>query len=388
MRTLRIALATIILSAFASAQTLVFHNTMGSLPELSASVVGPALVPATGADGLYVVATPWFAPGIDGQAVGPGASAPPYFYHPNHSRVQLMRLDNDPPLVNLDRGTIEVIVRVLTPPLAGGPMNDIRLFDGPYGANSGLTLLIGDLLGNGQMRVCFAIKGPATAPGGVVQAHSNEDGQHGADITGQIDTWLHIAAIWDRAGIAGSPDRMRIYVNGQLRATEDLSNWVTTLGPVFDIGGSTGEPLGRYLIDDVKLYDGAKTAFPPPFQLVVQMGYLSGAVDVINAFGAPYHYAMNFFTFNTANASGGLGSGWLAGLHMTMDEAFAEMGAMTSFVGPFFMPLDEFGNARVAYPTASLAFLSGMTLYGVGLHIDPLTFQVDAMSVPFEFVIP
>ena len=179
MRTLRIALATIILSAFASAQTLVFHNTMGSLPELSASVVGPALVPATGADGLYVVATPWFAPGIDGQAVGPGASAPPYFYHPNHSRVQLMRLDNDPPLVNLDRGTIEVWARPALPdPQQTADQVEIGVHDDGMGMDEATRRRIFDPffstkeLGRGTGLGLAIVYGIVAAHGGTIHVES------------------------------------------------------------------------------------------------------------------------------------------------------------------------------------------------------------------------
>ncbi|MZQ79264.1 MAG: hypothetical protein GT599_04835, partial [Bacteroidales bacterium] len=89
-----------------------------------------------------------------------------------------------------------------------------------------------------------------------------------AELTGfnpALDTPIHIACVWDRTGIDGTSEYMRIYVNGGKVAVNDTNNdWGTnnTSGS-FRVAAPWDEDFStdRYTVDDIKIWNYAKTTF-------------------------------------------------------------------------------------------------------------------------------
>ncbi len=89
-----------------------------------------------------------------------------------------------------------------------------------------------------------------------------------AELTGfspALDTPIHIACVWDRTGIDGTSEYMRIYVNGGKVAVNDTNNdWGTNntsgsfrVAAPWDSNFSTD----RYTVDNIKIWNYAKTTF-------------------------------------------------------------------------------------------------------------------------------
>src|SRR5262249_25045556 len=92
------------------------------------------------------------------------------------------------------------------------------------------------------------------------------DGLPGYDITAYNNSWIHLAGVWDRQGIAGTTDTMRLYLNGVEVASTTQNGWGTTVGTVADIdGGNDADIVGKFSIDNLKLWSGAKTDFSDRF---------------------------------------------------------------------------------------------------------------------------
>ena len=80
-----------------------------------------------------------------------------------------------------------------------------------------------------------------------------------------LDTPIHIACVWDRSGIDGTSEYMRIYVNGGKVAVNDTNNdWGTNntsgsfrVAAPWDSNFSTD----RYTVDNIKIWNYAKTTF-------------------------------------------------------------------------------------------------------------------------------
>ncbi|MGI6323621.1 MAG: LamG-like jellyroll fold domain-containing protein [Bacteroidales bacterium] len=80
-----------------------------------------------------------------------------------------------------------------------------------------------------------------------------------------LDTPIHIACVWDRTGIDGTSEYMRIYVDGDKVAVNDTNNdWGTNntsgsfrVAAPWDSNFSTD----RYTVDDIKVWNYAKTNF-------------------------------------------------------------------------------------------------------------------------------
>jgi hypothetical protein len=80
-------------------------------------------------------------------------------------------------------------------------------------------------------------------------------------------TWIHLAGVWDRNGIGGSSDVMRLYLDGQVVAASQLANWGTVVGQTADIGGANDYNIaGQFALDNLKIYDVALTDFSHRFQ--------------------------------------------------------------------------------------------------------------------------
>lgn len=80
-----------------------------------------------------------------------------------------------------------------------------------------------------------------------------------------MDTPVHLACVWDREGIDGSGDYMRIYVDGQLVAANNTNNsWGNdNTSGAFRVAAPWDWNYGtdRYTVANLKVWDHAKTEF-------------------------------------------------------------------------------------------------------------------------------
>ena len=377
------------LGAGAVGQDLVFHSKLGSMADIYTPTVGPPMVwPSPGGFG-YVPANPVFERGINDGAVALGSAIPPGSFNIG-SRNRLFRLSNATGVVNPEHGTIEAVFRILVQP--GAPAvgwNYLHLVDGPYEEDPNSKFLIsvgGQFLSPGVyqgMRVYFGIRhavgGTGVAPISVV------DGLGGALITGELQSWIKVTAVWDRSGILGTGETMRIYVNGVLAATATGNDWAPTVGPAFDIGGCAAYGAGQYVYDDLKIWEGARLPTPSPVALCAYpFGSANDAV-VTACFGGPLDHGFTAVTLDPANLGSGLGTGWLFGLHIPIGDLFAQW---SSGAEPFRFDFSRFGSHYVVIPGSSLVPLHGLTAHGITMSIDPLTGNFRRVSPPTTFVIP
>jgi alpha-tubulin suppressor-like RCC1 family protein len=218
---------------------LVLWNTLGSDTEVSNSVYGPNLQKYVGGTWPDVAANTSYGPGEFGNAVGIGPGG-----YISESRVHNLVLNNLTQCINPNQGTIDVWFLQNWTPTAYVD-GAIRIFDGDYGLNSGMGFVSRPPPNNLAFGLTF---------GGTPTAVNY-------DITASNGTWLNLAGIWDIAGIDGSADKLRLYVNGQLVATATNATWGTMVGSQADIaGGEDSECAGQFLVDNLKVFNRALTA--------------------------------------------------------------------------------------------------------------------------------
>ena len=225
---------------------LVFWNTLGSDFEVLHSRVGPDLSFYTGGDGLNIPANHEYVPAKVGKGItiGPG----------NYSVTQRVHnaVMTDPgTVIDPERGAIVCYFRQNIAPVAYSN-NPYRIFDGPYGLDSGLGFVSYDYIGDGLSNALWfeLTLGGATA----IISSTNFNAYNGR--------WLHVAAVWDRAGINGTNETMRIYINGKKAAAGQDTGWGTTFGTQADIAGGNDQNIARtFYVDELKIYDYAKTDY-------------------------------------------------------------------------------------------------------------------------------
>ncbi len=105
----------------------------------------------------------------------------------------------------------------------------------------------------------------------------------GASLTGFSPAFnepVHLAFVWDREGIDGSGDFMRVYVDGEAVATNTTENdWGDdNSSGNFRVAAPWDSNYGtdRYSLDNIKVWDHAKTSFEDRFM----DGTITGSVEV------------------------------------------------------------------------------------------------------------
>ena len=225
-------------AATASADGLVLWNRLGSNGEVLNSNIGPNLEFYTGGDDLSVIATPAYVPGVFGNAltIGPGS-------YNTFDRVHNVVLAHANQVLNTERGTVEAWFQQLNDPI-DFQRGIYRIFDGGFGLASGVGLE--SRVDGLHFNVAFA--------GNFVDVHHN--------ISPQNDTWIHVAGVWDRAGIGNSTDTVRLYVDGAVVASTTTNNWGNTLAARADIAGANdGDIVGQFYVDNLKVWNVALTDF-------------------------------------------------------------------------------------------------------------------------------
>ncbi len=237
-------LACLALSA-ASPASPILWNKLSSTNEVLQSAYGPNLTFYSGGSGVDMPATPAFVPGVfgNGLSIGPGS----YATFDREHNVVWTNLDH---YLNPDHGTIEMWYQQQADPVSYS-YGDYRLFDGSYGLDCGIGLSA-DAASSPALNFSVAFGGTASGVSCNLSAYNG--------------TWVHIAAVWDRAGIAGSSDTLRLYTNGVVAAASSAGGWGSTVGPQADIGGGNdGGIAGRFAIDNLQVFDTAETNFASRF---------------------------------------------------------------------------------------------------------------------------
>lgn len=206
----------------------VLHNALGSISEVESSAYGP--------DGTIVGSVNFnndvkFGKGITPNTGGAGSG-----------------VDFPTTILNPEAGCIEVWTEFYAPPAAGsygvyGFVNVAHWTDTPlsfywHNSNSSLSGTLGF--------------GPTN---------------YGVTLTGfnpTLNTPVHIAFVWDRSGIDGSGDYLRLYVDGVVVATNSTDNtWGTDTSGDFRVAAPWDNDFAtdRYSVDNIKVWDYAKTDF-------------------------------------------------------------------------------------------------------------------------------
>lgn len=85
----------------------------------------------------------------------------------------------------------------------------------------------------------------------------------------ELDEPVHLAVVWDRGGIEGSGDYMRIYVDGEIVAanSQDHDWGASNTSGTFRVGAPWDNDFqtDRYTLDNLKVWDFAKTDFSDRF---------------------------------------------------------------------------------------------------------------------------
>jgi Ca2+-binding RTX toxin-like protein len=277
-----IVLVTLLLPVTAQAATavtappppgLLLWNKLGSDDEVLHSAAGPNLgffVPADCEPDceVDVQGTASYSAGVFGGAttIGGGPYSPV-------ARVHAVVLRNPEAVLNPERGAIELWYKQLTDPVPF--LSGIyRLFGGFYGLDDTVYFVgVGPdpAAGNPDSRMTFGL-----AFGGAYTAvTSGSDHRAGVNISTHNGSWIHLAGVWDRAGVAGTTETIRLYLNGVEVASGTGSGWGTNAGacarpalitcPVDIAGGNDEDIAGKFFVDNVKVWNYAKTDFSDRF---------------------------------------------------------------------------------------------------------------------------
>ncbi|MBN1583199.1 MAG: hypothetical protein JXA89_20995 [Anaerolineae bacterium] len=217
---------------------LMLWNELGSDDQVFNSAFGPGLEFYTGGGGLEVQGDREYVPGKYSNGVTLKGT------YGNMDRIHNLVLDNVGDVIDPERGTVELWYYQTAVPVAYS-YGVYRLFDGSFGLGSGMGL--------------FAV------PDGIVFElrfdGQRESIQHDyANVPN--NEWIHVAATWDRAGIDGTLETMRLYINGEKVEAAMGNGWGTTVGQRADIcGGNDHNIIGKFEMDSLKIWNYAKTDF-------------------------------------------------------------------------------------------------------------------------------
>jgi hypothetical protein len=276
-----------------SASGLLLWNKLGSDDEVAHSEHGPNLAmydcsyyPC----GLDVIGTLGHPAGVFGGAAS--ITGGPYF---PAARVHTALLRDA--IMNPEHGAVEAWYRQESNPTPYSH-NPHRIFGGPYSlvGIDEVNLYSMDAVDSGDPRLHFAlffnVEPPPYTPPHLVAARSLVDGGDGVPISQYNGQWIHVAGVWDRNGIAGSGDTIRLYVNGEVVAASQENDWGTTTCAdrlpgvdrcFLDIAGCNDTCADTFSVDNLKVWDYAKTDFDDRFQ----EGFGNQAPDCSNVAATP-----------------------------------------------------------------------------------------------------
>jgi hypothetical protein len=150
--------------------------------------------------------------------------------------------------------------------------NPHRIFAGGYnlGGAGDVNLQVQDRVDSGDPRLLFSIFfGRNKANPTIIWARSVVDHRIGFPISSYTGQWIHVAAAWDRRGIDGSADTVRLYVNGKIVGVSHKRNWgrvtcgLRKVRCWDDVVGCNDTCAGTFAVDELKIWDYAKTDYAP-----------------------------------------------------------------------------------------------------------------------------
>jgi hypothetical protein len=211
-----------------------------------------------------------YPPGMFGGAAD--ITGGPYF---PEARVHTALLRTS--ILNPEHGAVEAWYRQASDPVPG-KHNPYRIFGGPYSLTGvdEVQLFSQDRLDSGDPRLHFTVffgeEPPPFTPAHVVAVRSLVDSVEGYPISALNGRWIHVAGVWDRRGIAGTRDTVRLYVNGKVVAASKARDWGTTpcgrrvsarpAGACFiDIAGCNDTCANTLAVDDLKVWNYATTDY-------------------------------------------------------------------------------------------------------------------------------
>ena len=251
---------------------LLLWNTLGSAYEVTHSAVGPNLKLFN----CHARRAPHFGPrcsvDIRGKLAfvnGPYSQAAtigggPYF---SEARVHTALLRKS--ILNPEHGAIEAWYwqRKDPQPFKDNPH---RIFAGGYslGGAGDVNLQVQDRVDAGHPRLHFSMFFGRNVPNPtIIWARSVDDHGRGYPISSFNGQWIHVAGVWDRNGIDGSTDTVRLYVNGKVVAVSQKRNWgrvtcgMRKVRCWDDVVGCNDTCAGTFAVDDLKIWDYAKTDY-------------------------------------------------------------------------------------------------------------------------------
>lgn len=255
---------------------LLLWNKLGSADEITHSAYGPDLVMSDCAQfgcGLDIPGTLGYPAGVFGGAAS--ITGGPYF---SGARIHTALLRNS--VLNPEHGAVEVWYRQESDPVPY-QHNPHRIFGGAYSLTGidEVNLQSWDRYDSGDPRLHFDLffgeEPPPYTPAHLVGVRSLVDGGDGYPISALNGQWIHIAGVWDRNGIAGSADTIRLYVNGEVVAASQQSDWGSTtcdhrlpgVDRCFtDVVGCNDTCADTFAADNLKLWGYAKTDYSDRFQ--------------------------------------------------------------------------------------------------------------------------
>jgi len=219
-----------------SSQGLVLWNKLGSTDEVLHSTYGPNLSFYSGSSGQHQTGTPDYVSGVYGNCLTLGAAN--YQLSDAYHNVVVSNL---PSVLSTEQSTVECWYKQTTNPVIYS-CGVHRIFDGDWGLGSSVNLDQHCLWPN-QIRFSLVFGG-------------NQVAVFSPDLSAYTGTWIHVAAVWNRQGIAGTTDTMQLYINGAKVASTSQNNWGTVVGPAADIcGGMDANNYHVFFVDNLKIWN-------------------------------------------------------------------------------------------------------------------------------------
>lgn len=261
------------------ARGLLLWNKLGRAHEVTHSAYGPNLALFNCRDR----STPYFgrrcATDVQGRLAHPkgvfgraaGITGGPFF---SEARVHGAMLRAS--ILNPERGAVEAWYRQMKNPVPYRH-DQYRVFGGPYSLAGIDEVNLYSSDGRLHFALFFGEEPPPFVPPHLVDVRSTADGRVGYRIPSPSGHWIHVAGVWDRRGISGTKDRVRLYVNGKIVATSRSRNWGTTpcgrrvsarpAGACFiDVAGCNDTCANAFAVDNLKVWNYAKTDFSDRFK--------------------------------------------------------------------------------------------------------------------------
>jgi hypothetical protein len=222
---------------------LVFSNTLASYSDLAHSAVGPGLKPYPASNDREIQGAQDFVMGKQGDALTLKG------HYKTYDRIHNVILEGLDKLINPEQGTIDFWYCQVARPVDES-YGIYRMFDGACGVGGCIGLyssqntIFFNITCGGQTR-------ELTCP--ITAIPNNE--------------WIHMAAVWNRKGIDGSEETMRLYINGTKIAAANWNDWGTTPAGSADIcGGADADCAGKFMMSNLKVWNRAEPQAPAPGQ--------------------------------------------------------------------------------------------------------------------------